>query len=881
MRLDQRPIRLQLEHGPRTLGIGFTNPRLSWWLPVGSVDQSGYEIKATVDGVTATSGEVASAESVLRPWPFGPLGSRSTVTWRVRAKSDGAWSDWSEPCEFETALLSATDWNASFIAAEEAWGRPPRGDRPAQYFQRSFFVDQSPQRARVYATAHGVYELHLDGERLGDLELTPGFTAYRTHLEFQTYDVTDALTAGEHTLVATVSDGWWRGAVGYTHQDLSFGTVLALLAQVELSSADGNLVTIGTDSSWQTSAEGPIVGADLMEGERVDQRVPFPPQSGWNSVRIVAEPDARLTVSPAPPTRRVAGFRPVTARRLDTNRQVVDIGANINGWVRLRGSVLGPADNRVRLRHGELLGGDGDVDTGHLASDDYFTKTLIDVGQVDQVISAGSGAPDFEPRHTSHGFQYVGIEGATDISPDDLTGIMVHADMRRTGWFDCSDDRLNALHEATVLSFRDNVCEVPTDCPTRERAGWTGDWQIFVPTAAFLYDVAGFSQRWLRDLAADQWADGRVSNYAPDPHSGPGREDGPAKYMTGSAGWGDAAVYVPLQIWQSYGDVDILGHQYESMQRWVNFALRRAADYRHPTRVAERPQPAPHEQYLWDIGFHWGEWCEPGSEPGPILRGEADVAEVATAYLYRSLRALAEVATLLGKDPDAERYLSLAEKARAAWRAEFVGKDGEIRRGTQANLVRALAFGLVDSDERERVSADLVKVIRNAGTTVGTGFLATPFLLPVLADHGHLDVAFDLLLQTQPPSWLHMIEAGATTIWENWEGLIQNGSGSLNHYSKGAVVSFLHQYVAGLRPIGGVPAYRRFEVKPVLGGGLRHAHARLDTPHGTVSSSWKLEGETFALEVLAAPGTEVDVTLPDGSKATRGPGRHRFTSLTR
>lgn len=878
MRLDQRPTRLQLEHGPRILGVGFASPRLSWWLPAGGVAQSGYEIEATVDGVKSTSGEVASDESVLRPWPFDPLASRSTVRWRVRVKSDGAWSDWSEPHKFETALLSAADWSASFIGAEEAASLAPRGERPAQYFQRTFSLDHSAAWARVYATAHGVYELHLDGERVGDLELTPGFTSYRTHLEFQTYDITDSLTPGEHTLVATVSDGWWRGAVGYTHQDRSFGAELALLAQLEFSSADGERVTIGTDGSWQVSAEGPIVAADLMEGERIDQRISFPPRSGWISARIIAEPDARLTISPAPPTRRVAEFRPVTAQRLDADRQVVDIGANINGWSRLRGSVLGPAGNRVRMRHGELLGHDGDVDTAHLASDDFFTKKMIDVGQVDEVISAGPGAADFEPRHATHGFQYVGVEGATDISSEDLTGVMVHSDMRRTGWFDCSDDRLNALHEATVLSFRDNVCEVPTDCPTRERAGWTGDWQIFVPTAAFLYDVAGFSQRWLRDLAADQWEDGRVSNYAPDPHSVPGRENSAAKYMTGSAGWGDAAIYVPLQIWQSYGDVDILDRQYESMQRWIDFALRRAADYRHPNRVAERPDPAPYEQYLWDIGFHWGEWCEPGADPGPILRGEADVAEVATAYLYRSLGEISEVASLVGKDLDAERYLSLAGDVRAAWQAEFIGKDGEIRRATQANLVRALAFGLVDQGQRERVSSDLVKAIRNAGTTVGTGFLATPFLLPVLADHGHLDVAFELLLQTQAPSWLHMIEAGATTIWENWEGLDQNGSGSLNHYSKGAVVSFLHQYIAGLRPIKGVPAYRRFEVKPVLGGGLRRAEARLHTPHGAISSSWRVEGESFALEVSVAPGTEVDVTLPDGSKATRGPGHHRFTS---
>ena len=618
-----------------------------------------------------------------------------------------------------------------------------------------------------------------------------------------------------------------------------------------------------------------------MEGERIDQRVPDPPRSGWRSARVVREPDDLLAVSPAPPTKRIREYRPVRIHRIDDTRQIVDIGANINGWVRVRNPALGPAGNRVRLRHGERLGEDGDVDTKHLASFDYFTHEPIDVGQVDEVVSGGANASDFEPRHTTHGFEFVSIEGADDITPADVTGILVHSDLQRTGWFSCSDDRLNALHEATVLSFVDNACEVPTDCPTRERSGFTGDWQIFVPAAAFLYDVAGFSSRWLRDLSADQWSDGRVPNFVPDPHGVVGKENSIAAHITGSAGWGDAAVYVPHQIWQSYGDVEILSRQYESMQAWVNFGLKRAAKHRHPSRMAMRPEPAAYERYLWDIGFHWGEWLEPDSDPGPVLSGQVDVAEVATAYLYRSLRTLAEIASLIGRGSDTAEYRTLAAKVRDAWRAEFVDVDGTIQRATQANLARAITFGLVTVDESERVAAELVKRIREAGTTIGTGFLATPFLLPVLADHGHVDVAFDLLLQTRAPSWLHMIEAGSTTVWENWEGLDKNGQGSLNHYSKGAVITFLHQYVAGLRPIAGEPAYRRFEVRPVLGGGLRHARASLDSPYGPISVAWHMEGHVFELDVHVAPGTEAAVTLPDGSRTANGPGHHRFTVVIR
>ena len=871
-----QPTRLRIEHGARALGIGHDRPRLSWWRPAESTGGRGYEVEATINGVVASSGLISSDQSILRPWPFPPLGPRSQVSWRVRTYEDSGWSEWSEADEFETALYGPIDWCADFIGTGAEETLAARGNRAALYFKRTVSIDSAITKARFYATAHGIYELHIDGERIGDLELSPGFTAYRSHLEFQTYDVTDQMTLGEHTLVATVSDGWWRGAVGFTHQDCCYGKDLALLAQLELVGAYGDVTTIGSDTSWYVSSEGAILASDLMEGEHVDQRTPFPPTTGWRSARVVGSPDSRLTVSPSPPTRRIREYRAVKVDRIDGGPQIIDVGANINGWVRLSGSVLGPSGNRVRMRHGERLGEDGDVDTRHLASFDYFTNEKIDVGQVDEVVSAGDDAPDFEPRHTTHGFQFVSIAGASNIELADVTGILVHSDLRRTGWFHCSDQRLNALHEATVLSFVDNACEVPTDCPTRERSGFTGDWQIFVPTAAFLYDVAGFSTRWLRDLAADQWIDGRVPNFAPDPFSLPGRESSVAAHMTGSAGWGDAAVYVPFQIWQSYGDVEILKQQYGSMRAWVNFGLHRAAEHRHPSRVAKRPVAAAHERYLWDIGFHWGEWLEPDSDPGPILRGEKDVAEVATAYLYRSLLTIAEVAVMIGVPAAADEYRTLATKVRAAWRSEFIRADGSIKRATQANLVRALAFGLLDTDEGVHVTAELVKAIREAGTTVGTGFLATPFLLPALADHGQADVAFELLLQTRSPSWLHMIEAGSTTVWENWEGLDGTGQGSLNHYSKGAVVSFLHEYVAGLRPIKGEPAYRRFEVRPCLGGGLHHARADLDSPYGPISSAWRREGNVFELEARVAPGTEAVVTLPDGSTTVRGPGFHRF-----
>jgi alpha-L-rhamnosidase len=876
------PTRLRIEHGARPLGTGSTRPRLSWWLPTGASAQRAYRVEATIDGRVAATGEIVQEEPFLRPWPFDPLGSRARVAWRVQVRTADGWSEWSAPHEFETGLLDVGDWDARFVAASDGVDAfAPRGERGALYFRRTFGVDRHVERARVYATAHGIYELHVDGVRVGDLELTPGFTAYRSHLEVQTYDVGALLAPGEHTLVATVTDGWWRGSVGFTREECSYGKSLALLAQIEIVDGAGTRTVVPTDSSWEVTADGPIVAADLMEGERVDQRVPFPPATGWTAVDVVGAPDRRLTVSPAPPTRRVQEYRPVAVTRVDAQRQVVDVGVNVNGWVRLAGHALGDAGNVGRLRHGERLGEDGDVDVRHLEVVDFVSQRALGAGQVDEVVSGGAGAADFEPRHTTHGFQFVGVDGARDLTANDVTAVLVHSDLVRTGWFRCSDERVNALHDATVLSFRDNACEIPTDRPQRERAGWTGDWQLFVPTASFLYDVAGFSERWLRDLAADQWEDGRVPNFVPEPLPPAARTNGIASYLTGSAGWGDAAVLVPFQIWQSYGDLDLLERQYGSMQRWVDFALRRAAEHRHPSRAAARPEPASHEQYLWDVGFHWGEWCEPDADVMPVMTGERDVGEVATAYLFRSLSTLGEIAQLVGKPGDAARYHDLAQNVRAAWQAEYVSPDGEVAPATQANLVRALVFRLVDDEHRARVADDLVAAIHAADTHLGTGFLATPFLLPVLADTGHLDVAYELLLQTTPPSWLAMIEAGATTVWENWEGVDAGGGGSLNHYSKGAVISFLHEYVAGIRPVRGVPAYRRFEVRPEPGGGITSAHARLDTPFGKIGSSWRVEGATFSLDVDVAPGTEATVTLPDGEVHRAPPGSQHYETKAR
>jgi alpha-L-rhamnosidase len=869
-----RPTRLRVEHLDDAIGIDVACPRLSWWLPDGAMRQMAYRIR-TEDW---DSGRVVGDPSVLVPYAGPAPVSGQRVSWQVKVWTDLGESDWSEPCFWEVGL-GRDDWDAAWIRPAEA-SLPEPGRRPAYQLRHDFHLHGAPTRARAYATAHGLYELFVNGVRVGDHELTPGFTAYRSRLHVQTFDVGALLRPGDNTVAAVLSDGWFRGRTGFHRIPDGYGTRTAFLAQVCVET-DAGPVVIGTGPDWRTQP-GEITAVDLMDGQETDftrasagWSEPGFDDSTWAKAEVVdgglCADTARSTTSPAPPVRRVATLGPVGITAPRPGVQVVDFGQNINGWVRLRN--LGPRGTKLILTHGEALGPDGDVTVEHLGADDPMTGVTYGVGQRDLAVSGGRPGEVFEPRHTTHGFRYVRIEGHPHtLAAEDLDAVVVHTDLRRTGWFRCSDERINRLHDAAVWSFRGNACDVPTDCPTRERAGFTGDWQIFLPTAAFLYDVAGFSTKWLRDLAADQWPDGRVPNWAPEPGHDR-RTDDTYNAMNGSAGWGDAAVIVPWQTYLAYADERILAEQYESMSRWLDFAATSTREGRHHERAAARPEPAAHEEFLWDSGFHWGEWLEPHEEQ-PFWA--IDQGVVATAYLYLSATLLARTARVLGKDADAARYGAYADNVLASWRAEFIRPDGTLTVDTQATHVRALALGLVPTELRAQTARRLVELIRAAGTHLGTGFLATPFLLPVLADTGHLDIAYELLFQDDVPSWLAMIDRGATTIWEDWEGVAEDGTckASQNHYSKGAVVSFLHRYTAGIGVREDAPGYRHFDIHPHPGGGLTSAEAELHSPYGRIVSRWRITDGTFHLAATVPPGTRATLTLPDGRSEDVGPGEH-------
>ncbi|MDV8147643.1 family 78 glycoside hydrolase catalytic domain [Arthrobacter sp. B10-11] len=876
--------RLRTNQLAEAFGITGTAPRFSWTPPQGTVRQAAYQLTASNGWDT---GRVASDAHRLVPYDGPVLRSRDRFEWKVRTWNvapDGTevLSGWAEPMSVELGLLHPGDWLAQWIGPDEHVVPAP-GQRPGYALHREFALAAVPDSARAYATAHGIYELFINGRRVGDQQLTPGSTSYHSTLQVQAFDITRLLRPGSNTVRAVLTDGWFRGSFGFTRDADMYGTQTAFLAQLELESAETRTV-IGTDGSWLVSGTE-IVSADLMEGQRVDLRSAAAEGTEARPAALREGSYATLSGPVAPPTRIVEELVPASITRLGNGHQMVDLGQNINGWVRL--SRLGARGTEVTLVHGETLDVDGDVSQDHLRPID-FTKPgqFLAAGQVDSVVSAGAPEGVFEPRHTVHGFRYVSVRGlAETLGPADISGCMVQTDLERLGTFSCSDGRLNKLHGIVEWSFRDNACEVPTDCPQREKAGWTGDWQLFVPTAAYLFDVAGFSRKWLNDVRADQWDNGVVANISPSP--------GPAvtgaefmAFTNGSSGWGDAVVMVPWEIYLATGDTGILEENWDAMNRWLGFVRSTAEGNRHPARAAAEPAPAPHEQYLWDTGFHFGEWMEPGG-PAPDLFAarSMDNGIVATAYYRHSAALMAGIAAVLGRDAEARELGELSGNVRRAWQQEYLLPDGTVRDktgegGTQANCVRALAFDLVPETARTAVTGQLATLVREAGTHLGTGFLATPYLLPALADNGRLDLAYELLMQDSEPSWLVMVDRGATTVWEDWNGIGADGSpkGSLNHYSKGAVASFLHRYTAGLRQSPGSAGWERIIIEPRPGAGLTSASTSHRGPQGLINIEWAIDDGVLALTAALPSGTTAEVRLPGGPAAVVGPGTHSFTA---
>lgn len=827
LRFDQRT-----ETSP-VIGLGTGTPRLSWFVPVANAGyaQTAYEVEVTRGEATEVY-RVESNEQVLVPWPAPELKSRESAAVRIRVTDGGDWSDWSEASTVEAGLLNASDWAADFVSPADI-GAPAM---PAPILSGILDLPADIVKARLYATAHGIYVPTVNGQRVDDTVLAPGWTSYENRLRYQTYDVTSLLRQGPNHLDMLLGNGWYRGRLGFENKRAIYGDRLAVLAQLEVTTADGAVHVLLSDDSW-TARNSHIVADDLYDGQSTDLReMAGVTASASSAVEVIPADHSRLVAPEGPAIRPIEVLPAVSVFTSPAGKTLVDFGQNLVGWVRLRTHGL-PGGSEVVIQHAEVL-----------ENNELCTEPLRSAKATDTFIVAGAPEETLEPSLTLHGFRYAEVTGVPDLKAEDIEAVVIGSDLKRIGWFSSSDELLNRFHENVNWSIRGNFVDVPTDCPQRdERLGWTGDIQIFAPTASFLYDIGGFLGSWLRDLAAEQLPDGSVPHVVPDViHSD--------FTNTPTAAWGDAAVLIPWTLYQRTGNRQILEQQYPSACKYVAKVASLAGD-----------------DMLWTGGFQYGDWLDPSAPPEDAARAKTDPDVVATAHLARSAEVLAYTAAVLGHDEDAATYHKLSEEVRAAFARSYVTPSGRILSDTQTAYAMALEWALLPSeDQRQEAGRRLADLVRVSGFRISTGFVGTPLVCDALTDAGEVDVAYRLLLQTGCPSWLYPVTMGATTVWERWDSLRPDGSvnpggmTSFNHYALGAVADWLHRTVAGLAPAA--PGYRKITVQPRPTAALTQASARHLTPYGEASVQWQREGGKLTLDVTVPVGTTAAVHVPGTSE---------------
>jgi alpha-L-rhamnosidase len=852
---------LRCEYETNPLGIDARAPRLSWQIrsDARGVVQSAYEVQVASDAkalaagrATWDSGRVASAQSVHVPYAGPPLASSRRYFWRVRAwDGSGRATAWSAASWFEMGLLAPGDWKASWI--EPTRNEDVKRSQPAPMLRGTFAVSGKVRSARAYVTSHGLYELEINGHRVGDQLFTPGWTSYGKRLQYQTYEVTPLLRPGDNAIGATLGDGWYRGYLAWRDRRNVFGDRLGLLCELRIEYADGRVETVGTDRKWRAST-GPILASDIYMGETYDARLEKPGWSSpgysdadWTPVRVLAEAPKHALVAPAgPPVRAIEEIRPVKILRTPAGETVLDMGQNMVGHVRL--AVSGPAGTSVVLRHAEVLDKTGN----------FYTANLRAAKQEVTYVLKGGGPETYEPHFSFQGFRYVAVAGwPGEPTLDAFTGVVVHSDMAVTGSFETSNPLLNQLHHNIRWGQKGNFLDVPTDCPQRdERLGWTGDAQVFSRTASFNMDVAGFFTKWLADVAADQSAKGVVPHVVPNVLSRTdvgGQEE--ASFPGGSAAWADVATIVPWNMYLAYGDRRLLERQYPSMRAWVEYQRREAG-----------------EKNLWTTGFHFGDWLAyattasdyPGATTGKDL--------IASAFYAHSTDLLQKAAAVLGRTEDAAFYGALLPRIKAAFLREFVTPAGRVGENTQTAYALALQFDLLPEEMRAEAARRLADEVRTRGHLT-TGFVGTPYLCHVLSRFGYTDLAYMLLNRQEYPSWLYPVKQGATTIWERWDGQKPDGSfqdpgmNSFNHYAYGAIGEWMYRVVAGLEIDPAEPGYEHVLVQPQPGGGLTSAVARLQTLYGEAASGWSVADGRITVTATVPPNAHGTVRLPSASLA--------------
>ncbi|KAH6672499.1 bacterial alpha-L-rhamnosidase-domain-containing protein [Halenospora varia] len=835
---------LTFSHHPQNsnLGISESSPRISWRFSGTTKNwtQASYELEITPASGVPKTFIVSSEESVLVPWPEdeAKLESREQVSVRVRTTgTDGTRTEWSESVDVEVGLLGREDWTAKMVAGERRVNE--NGSLRPTLFMKAFQVEKEIKKARLYITAYGVYEASINGEKVGNEVLAPGWTSYKHRLTYETHDVTSLLRKGENGIGVEVADGWYCGRLGFNGgRRFIYGDRLAVLAQLEIEFEDGESVTVGSDESWM-SGVGPRISSEIYDGETYDASLESSRgEEKWSAVEILDFPSVLLLAPEGPPIRKVETLKPKEIFRSPSNKVIVDFGQNLVGWVRLH--VQGPKGHKITLTHTEVL------EHGEVA-----TRPLRDCKAVDSLILSGSPIT-WEPKFTFHGFRYVQIDNWPSSTgqpiPEDLEGVVIHTDMERTGWFECSESQVNQLHKNITWGMRGNFVGIPTDCPQRdERLGWTGDIQVFAPTANYLYDTSGMLSSWLKDLALEQVKDfkGVVPQVVPnviDPI-----------LNTPQAVWGDVAVITPWTMYNSFGDIEFLKNQYGSMTSWVS-AVPRAKD-----------------SLLWDPNTHQlGDWLDPSAPPEEPANGKTDPHFIANAYLTYITSLLATISKILEKSSEEqEKYKKEAEELLLEFRNNYITPSGRLAPDTMTSLSLALTFHLFPTTTQSQLAgARLAHLVRASRFRIATGFAGTPLVCPALTMTGHEQIAYRMLLEKRCPSWLYTVSMGATTMWERWDSMLPDGTinpgsmTSFNHYALGAVGEWLHSTVGGISQESSSIGWKVIRFAPVPGGTITWAKTSHLGPYGLISCEWKIEGGRFRMVIQVPPNSRGVVKLP-------------------
>ncbi|KAK1242954.1 hypothetical protein MKX08_005766 [Trichoderma sp. CBMAI-0020] len=878
-----RTASVSFEHHPSGFGVGHATPRISWRFS-GDADskcweQESYEIQIGRRGrdkaETISNHHVQGSDSVLAPWPSHALRSRESAWIKVKShgkkldadgKEAAESTDWSDAATVEAALLDKHDWVAK-LTASTLLSSNNEPIRPV-LFRKPFSLPENSARvakARLYITAHGVYTAYINGRRIGTEEMAPGWTSYGHRHAYQIFDVAAVLAPkSSNVLGVEVAEGWFAGRLGMDNKRCFYGSRLAFIAQLEVVYETGETYTLASDNTWKSHYSA-VTRSEIYDGEHYDSRQeqndwtldPAFGDGSWASTEELAFPSASLVASESPPVRVMEEIIPVNIFKSKSGQTLVDFGQNLVGKLQVRLPISAPDGHKISFSHAEVL------EHGELG-----TRPLRGARPVDNVVLSQHQPSIWSPKFTFHGFRYVQVDGWPDNeglpSRDEITALVMHSDMHRTGWFSCSEPLINKLHQNALWSMKGNFLSVPTDCPQRdERLGWTGDIQVFSPSANFLFDTSGFIGSWLSDVAAEHLEERRhgvPGLVVPDVFDIPAWPPGPQSV------WHDVTVLTPWDSYNSSGDVDVLRRQYDSMKAWVDKGIPRGPNG------------------LWDQNvWQFGDWLDPSAPPEEPGKGLTDSLFVADAYLVRVLEIISKVSSLLG-EKDASRYTEETTRVRRAFQDEYTTPSGLLVSDTQTAYSLAISFGLFDREEQVMKAASrLSHLVHAAKYRIATGFVGTPLITHALSGTGNSQLAYRMLLEQSCPSWLYPITMGATTIWERWDSMMPDGTinpgsmTSFNHYALGSVVNWLHKDVGGISPLE--PGWRKIKIRPVPGGTITSAKVEYESVYGRIISSWKIdENGTFNLAVTIPPNSKAVVILPSGWKAT-GQGDEKGTEI--